>query len=287
MSPQSLPPRANALSLSNLTDDVYGYIYRTTHEPSSSSYVGQHIYRKGEGWRRYLGSGIRLTRAVEKHGADAFTKELLAVAPNIEELNMLEIEHISLERLHGGAQYNIADGGNSFPLPDQAERVALLWQDGDYRAIQRESRVSFWSDGEIRAKQSSMVKDLWANYPGYRERRIAAISQADYRERVSIATSLTKQSDRVGYSLRYTKSSHGKSHAPEDRRQSCPFCVEAGWAAPLSLAQIKAALEGATARTIGISAKDRGRIRDLAGRFDLSPMELFDYMQTDSSEPNS
>lgn len=160
MSAQNLPPRAASLSLSNLTDDVYGYIYRTTHETSQSSYVGQHIHRIGEGWRRYLGSGVRLTRAIEKHGADTFAKELLAIASSLEELNALEIEHISLERLHGGAQYNIADGGNSFPLPDQAERVALLWQDGDYRATQRESRVSFWSDEEIRAKQSSMVKDL-------------------------------------------------------------------------------------------------------------------------------
>lgn len=281
MSAQNLPPRAASLSLSNLTDDVYGYIYRTTHETSQSSYVGQHIHRIGEGWRRYLGSGVRLTRAIEKHGADTFAKELLAIASSLEELNALEIEHISLERLHGGAQYNIADGGNSFPLPDQAERVALLWQDGDYRATQRESRVSFWSDEEIRAKQSSMVKDLWENYPGYRERRIAAISQAEYRERVSIATSLTKQSDRVGYSLRYTKSSHGKSHAPEDHRQSCPFCVQAGWASPLSLSQIEAALEGATARSIGISAKDRGRVRYIADCFDLSAIELFDYLQTD------
>lgn len=281
MSAQNLPPRAASLSLSNLTDDIYGYIYRTTNMLTGKSYVGQHRYRAGEPWRSYLGSGVLIVAAVRRYGRESFAKDLLATARSSSELDAAEVLWISRERARGAAEYNISAGGDSFTPHDQSDRVRELWLDEAYRSRQRESRVGFWSSIEARSKQSLRVRAVWSD-PDYRRERLALIATDSYRAKVSQSTSRTKQTDRIGYSLRYTLRSHEKSHLPEDNRQSCPFCVKNGWAEMPSVEQIRNALEGISARRIGLSRRDRGRLIDLARRFELNSEALVAYLLSSS-----
>lgn len=77
----------------------YGYIYRTTNLVNGKSYVGKHQIRRSEHWLDYLGSGTAISRAVRKYGQPSFSKELLAYADSLEELNAIEVELINDEVL--------------------------------------------------------------------------------------------------------------------------------------------------------------------------------------------
>lgn len=53
---------------------MYGFIYITTNHINVKRYIGQRKYDKNEKWKTYLGSGIILTRAIEKYGKENFFK---------------------------------------------------------------------------------------------------------------------------------------------------------------------------------------------------------------------
>ena len=93
--------------------DPYGFIYITTSMVNGKKYIGQKLFScKGAAWKRYLGSGINLNRAVNKYGKHNFSREIVAIAFSKEELNTLEISFIES---HNAARsldyYNIACGG--------------------------------------------------------------------------------------------------------------------------------------------------------------------------------
>ena len=75
--------------------DTYGFIYITTNNVNQKRYVGQKKIDKRGSWKNYIGSGVILSRAIDKYGADAFTKEIVDVTSTIEELNDKEIQWIS------------------------------------------------------------------------------------------------------------------------------------------------------------------------------------------------
>lgn len=56
---------------------MYGFIYITTNHINGKQYIGQRKYDKKEKWKNYLGSGIILTRAIEKYGKENFSKKSL------------------------------------------------------------------------------------------------------------------------------------------------------------------------------------------------------------------
>lgn len=78
-----------------MSNNYYGYIYRTINTVNGNFYIGQHVPKEGESIKRYLGSGVRLKEEVQKYGRKFFTKEILAYAYSQEELNQLEKEWIS------------------------------------------------------------------------------------------------------------------------------------------------------------------------------------------------
>ena len=50
--------------------DPYGFIYITTNMINGKKYIGQKMFR--ERWKKYIGSGKLLKRAVNKYGKENF-----------------------------------------------------------------------------------------------------------------------------------------------------------------------------------------------------------------------
>ena len=89
---------------------MYGYIYKTTDLETNLIYIGQHKAQEFD--NNYFGSGVLITRLLDKYGKNRFKCELLEWCESLDELNSKEIYYInkfnSLDRSIG---YNIASGG--------------------------------------------------------------------------------------------------------------------------------------------------------------------------------
>jgi group I intron endonuclease len=87
---------------------MYGYIYITTNKTNGKRYIGQST-RFDE---NYFGSGKLLKKAIDKYGQENFEKQILQVAFDKEELDVLEKEYISsYNAVLEDSFYNLASGG--------------------------------------------------------------------------------------------------------------------------------------------------------------------------------
>lgn len=92
---------------------MYGFIYITTNHINGKQYIGQRKYDKKEKWKNYLGSGIILTRAIEKYGKENFSKKIIEECETKEQLNQKEKYWISYyNAVESDNFYNIASGGD-------------------------------------------------------------------------------------------------------------------------------------------------------------------------------
>lgn len=92
---------------------MYGFIYITTNHINGKKYIGQKKYDKYGHWENYLGSGIYLTRAIEKYGVENFSKEIIEECESKELLNERETHWISFyNAVDSDDFYNIASGGD-------------------------------------------------------------------------------------------------------------------------------------------------------------------------------
>lgn len=90
------------------------YIYLTTNLLDGRNYVGKHkcpLNKTPETDTTYYGSGVDLKPDLKKFGKKNFSKEILAICHNEDELNILEKQYIKLYRSIGKAEYNRALGG--------------------------------------------------------------------------------------------------------------------------------------------------------------------------------
>lgn len=94
--------------------DIYGFIYITTNMVNGKKYIGQKKIDNEGKYKKYLGSGQTLKKALKKYGKDNFEREIVAFAYSKDELNNLEIDFINYHNAtHSDNYYNIAYGGNS------------------------------------------------------------------------------------------------------------------------------------------------------------------------------
>lgn len=87
------------------------YIYKTTCKVNGKIYIGQ-CKKTLTKSKNYLGSGVLIRKAVDKYGKNNFIKEILFETNYLEELNLKEVEFISLFKSYEHSiGYNIALGG--------------------------------------------------------------------------------------------------------------------------------------------------------------------------------
>lgn len=87
----------------------YGYIYITINTINFKTYVGQH--KNGKHDTNYYGSGIRITKALNKYGRSNFLNIILCWCYSKCGLDYAEKFYIAYYRKLGKATYNLADGG--------------------------------------------------------------------------------------------------------------------------------------------------------------------------------
>lgn len=108
------------------------YIYEIINNINMKTYIGKRkcpVCNLPE-HDKYMGSGININHAIDKHGVENFSKRILAICHDIKTLNVLEKIFISYYKSIGKAEYNIAsggEGGNTFRYmnEEQLQQVKL------------------------------------------------------------------------------------------------------------------------------------------------------------------
>lgn len=85
------------------------YIYLTTNNINGKQYIGQH---KGDINDSYLGSGIAITKAINKYGKANFTKEVLCICKDRQDVDKKERYYIAkYDAVNNNNFYNCQEGG--------------------------------------------------------------------------------------------------------------------------------------------------------------------------------
>jgi|OM-RGC.v1.013590980 NUMOD3 motif. len=84
-------------------------VYKVTHRASGRYYIGVHQTEDLDDG--YLGSGLHVTRAVEKYGREAFEKEILFNYDNPDEMFSKEKELVTLQVVEDPETFNLCPGG--------------------------------------------------------------------------------------------------------------------------------------------------------------------------------
>lgn len=85
-------------------------VYRTTNLVNGKCYIG--VHQTDDLQDGYLGSGTLLKRAIEKHGKESFTREILFSFQTKEEMFQKEAELVDQEFVNREDTYNITLGGS-------------------------------------------------------------------------------------------------------------------------------------------------------------------------------
>lgn len=133
---------------------MYGIIYVIANTVNGKQYVGQTTHTLEVCWCGHLklareGSQCALSRAIRRHGADAFEIKQIDFAETLEELNEKEVHHISKLRTFVPGGYNLTLGGDGVVGYSHTEEIC-----------QKLSKVLLGHtvSGETRRKQSEAAK---------------------------------------------------------------------------------------------------------------------------------
>lgn len=84
-------------------------IYKITNNLNGMFYIGKHQTLNPND--SYFGSGTRIQRAIKKYGKQNFSKEILFIFDNEDDMNHKEIELVNEELIKDPKSYNIHLGG--------------------------------------------------------------------------------------------------------------------------------------------------------------------------------
>lgn len=88
---------------------MYFTVYRVTNLLDGKYYIGKHQTNNLDDG--YLGSGIHIVRAVKAYGKENFSKEILHIFDNEDDMNKMEADLVSVEVCLREDTYNLSPGG--------------------------------------------------------------------------------------------------------------------------------------------------------------------------------
>lgn len=107
------------------------FIYKITNKLNGKIYIGQHKTNNIDDG--YMGSGIHLKNAIEKHGIENFEREILCYADDEDHLDLLEREFVDEEFVLREDTYNMVVGGgkgwSAVHTSEGREYTRKLWQE--------------------------------------------------------------------------------------------------------------------------------------------------------------
>lgn len=142
-------------------------VYKTTNLITQKYYIGVHK-QLGSDFDGYLGSGVAITRSIDKHGANNFTRETLYSFESRKEALLKESELVDEKLVNSGETYNLQLGGvGSFELchTDEARTKAV-----DTRRRRAEERGGYIGDHlntpESRSSHNESIKSKYGKIGG-------------------------------------------------------------------------------------------------------------------------
>lgn len=127
-------------------------IYKTTNQVTGKFYIG----KEQNPSEFYLGSGKLLKKAIEKHGRENFTKEILETCSSIDELNEREKYWIDYLGALGNQGYNMAIGGTGGDLSKFID-----YEKRGYKSDRFAGRQQWWNN--LTKQQQSEIYERQAN----------------------------------------------------------------------------------------------------------------------------
>lgn len=169
----------------------FDLIYKTTNLINEKIYVGRHVQYDTSAFDGYLGSGVLITRAIEKYGEENFVREIIENVTHADIVNEREIFWIAeLSATDRNIGYNIFPGGGGFTT----DYMENMWRDPEIREKIIKGLKRTWSIKEVKQRRSLIMKDS-LNRPEYKEkcskRSKEKWQESSYREKSLLAFLLT------------------------------------------------------------------------------------------------
>jgi len=127
-------------------------VYKITNLLNNKIYIGCHQTPNLDDG--YMGSGLLIKLAIEKHGIDNFKKEFLHIFETPEEMFAREAEIVNEEFLYRDDVYNLTKGGNGSWFAMNA-RVEDRKEKNRRAAISMNKKL--WSDTEFRERKRGQL----------------------------------------------------------------------------------------------------------------------------------
>ena len=196
---------------------MFYIIYKTTNKINNKFYIGKHITNDlNDG---YLGSGTLLKRAIQKHGRQNFTKEILYVFDNEDDMNKKEKELVVVSE----DSYNLCEGGQGGFGYINRNRLNYT--------IEKNKSISLLGDKEFRKIYQKEITD------GLKKGRMKSLEMLKNREYIfsfqgKYHSEETKQKMRKSKNVGFNNSQFGTmwiTNGLENRKIKKEDIIPANW----------------------------------------------------------
>lgn len=137
---------------------MYYTVYKTTNRINGKFYIGSHKTKNPND--DYLGSGKYLKYAIKKYGRDNFTKEVLFVFENSDDMYAKEAEIVNADFISESNTYNLKQGGfGGFDYIN--DNPSLFLTERRLQALKENHKLA-----------SAALTDKWNNDEEFRQERL-------------------------------------------------------------------------------------------------------------------
>lgn len=220
----------------------YHYIYKTTNNLSGRYYYGMHSTDNLDDG--YLGSGSQLRRAINKHGKENFTIEIIKFCKDRDELKSKEKELVTIQEIAKKECMNLRVGGGGMdykpPISDETRKKMSEAQKKrpiNWDAIEKATQKWTGSHHTEESKKKISESNIGKTHTDEMKQHFSHVMYErwkDPNERAKFIASAKKRlSNRRGVSLsdetknKISQSKKGKKITPQ-KRITCPHCGKDG-----------------------------------------------------------